>query len=106
MAARETPPFASVYSATKAALTALSRSLHSELSPQGIHVTALTPGLVDTPGTSWAPENTRGSMVQASDVAEAVRFLLRTSARCFVPELPLTSVGAGMHELVDWNQYA
>ena len=103
MTATETPPYASVYSATKAALVALSRSLHAELSPDGIHITALTPGLVDTPGTSWAPAHTRDRMIPAEDVAAAVRFLLGQSPRCFVPVLPLVTAGAGMHELVDWR---
>lgn len=103
MTATETPPYASVYSATKAALVALSRSLHAELSPDGIHVTALTPGLVDTPGTSWVPEHTRDRMIPAEDVAAAVRFLLGQTSRCFVPVLPLVTAGAGMHELVDWR---
>lgn len=106
MTATETPPYASVYSATKAALVALSRSLHAELSSDGIHVTALTPGLVDTPGTSWAPEHTRDLMIPAEDVATAVRFLLGQSPRCFVPVLPLVTAGAGMYELVDWRAFA
>ncbi|MFJ2754445.1 SDR family oxidoreductase [Nocardioides sp. NPDC087217] len=103
MTATETPPYASVYSATKAALVALSRSLHAELSADGIHVTALAPGLVDTPGTSWAPKETHDRMIPAEDVAAAVRFLLGQSPRCFVPVLPLVTAGAGMHELVDWR---
>lgn len=103
MTATETPPYASVYSATKAALVALSSSLHAELSPDGIHVTALTPGLVDTPGTSWAPEQTRDRMIPAEDVAGAVRFLLGQTPRCFVPVLPLVAAGAGMHEMVNWR---
>lgn len=105
MTATETPPFASVYSATKAALVALSRSLHAELSPADIHVTALTPGLVDTPGTSWAPEQMRDRMIPATDVADAVRFLLCLSHKCFVPDLPLVTAGAGMHELMDWRAF-
>lgn len=106
MTAKETPPFASVYSATKAALVAFSRSAHAELSPDGIHVTALLPGFVDTPGTSWAPPANQPSMMQPNDIAEAIRFLLRTSARCFVPEIQLTNVGSGLHELVDWKSLA
>lgn len=106
MAAKETPPFTSVYSATKAALVAFSRSAHAELSPEGIHVTALLPGLVETPGASWASADNHSSMMQPSDVAEAVRFLLRTSPQCFVPEVQLTTAGSGLHELVDWKAIA
>ncbi|GGR44400.1 NAD(P)-dependent dehydrogenase (short-subunit alcohol dehydrogenase family) [Nocardioides luteus] len=105
MTATETPPYASVYSATKAALVAFSRSLHAELSSEGIHVTALAPGLVDTPGTGWAPDDVRDRMIPAEDVAAAVLFLLGRSPRCFVPALPLVTAGAGMHELVDWRSF-
>ena len=42
-------------------------------------------------------------MIQASDVAEAVRFVLRTSPRCCVPEILLTSAGPGLHALIDWD---
>jgi len=103
MTARETPPNAAAYAATKAALVALSSSAHKEFSAAGIHVTALLPGFVDTPGTSWADPAARDQMIQASDVAEAVRFVLRTSPRCFVPEIMLTSAGPGLHALIDWD---
>jgi short-subunit dehydrogenase len=103
MTARETPPNATAYAATKAALVALSNSAHKEFSGEGIHVTALLPGFVDTPGTSWADAAARDQMLLASDVAEAVRFLLRTSPRCFVPEIMLTSAGPGLYALVDWD---
>ena len=103
MTARETPPNAAAYAATKAALVALSSSAHKEFSGGGIHVTALLPGFVDTPGTGWADDTARDQMLLASDIAEAVRFLLRTSPRCFVPEIMLTSAGPGLHALVDWD---
>ena len=96
-------PNAAAYAATKAALVALSSSAHKEFSAAGIHVTALLPGFVDTPGTSWADPAARDQMIQASDVAEAVRFVLRTSPRCFVPEIMLTSAGPGLHALIDWD---
>jgi hypothetical protein len=38
-------------------------------------------------------------MLPDEDVAEAVRFLLRTSARCFVPTLPLATAGEDLHDL-------
>lgn len=107
LAARQTPPNVSVYAATKAAVVALSNSAHAELSRDGIQVTALLPGFVDTPGASWASGEAREVMVEASDVAESVRFLLRTSDRCFVPELMITTAGPGvLHSPVDWEALA
>ncbi len=107
LAARENPPNGSVYAATKAALVALSHSAHAELSRHGVQVTALMPGFVDTPGTAWADPAIRDQMIPASDVAEAVLFLLRTSSRCFVPEIMMTTAGPGvLHSPIDWDTAA
>jgi 3-oxoacyl-[acyl-carrier protein] reductase len=46
------PPNASVYSATKAAVDAVTRSLAKELAPRKIRVNAINPGMVETEGTS------------------------------------------------------
>lgn len=44
-------PGASVYSGTKGALDAITRSLAKELAAQGIRVNAINPGMVETEGT-------------------------------------------------------
>lgn len=76
------------YSATKAGVLVLSQSMHKELAASGIHVTALTPGYVDTPMTDWVKEQVpAGEMIRPEDIAEAVQFLLRLSPACIVPEL-------------------
>ena len=49
VASRWRTPATSVYSATKAALGALVRTLAAELAPQRIRVNAICPGLIETP---------------------------------------------------------
>jgi 3-oxoacyl-[acyl-carrier protein] reductase len=44
------PPNASVYSATKAAVDAVTRSLAKELGPRKVRVNAINPGMVETEG--------------------------------------------------------
>jgi len=49
--ARSAIPAASVYSATKAAVEGLTRSLSAELGPRKIRVNTVNPGMVETEGT-------------------------------------------------------
>ena len=42
-------PGTSIYSATKAAVRSLGRTLAAELSPRGIRVNVVSPGLIETP---------------------------------------------------------
>jgi NAD(P)-dependent dehydrogenase (short-subunit alcohol dehydrogenase family) len=82
------------YSATKAAVIALSQAAHMELSTEGIQVTAFAPGFVDTAMTDWAEDQvSRDKMIRPEDLAEAVRFLLRTSPACIVPEIQFIRPG-------------
>lgn len=54
VAATETPPSASVYSATKAAVDAITKSLSKELGPRNIRVNSINPGMVETEGVHAA----------------------------------------------------
>ena len=82
------------YSATKFGVVGLSQALHRELSEEGIQVTALCPGFVDTAMTEWVREGVpQEKMIQPSDIAEAVRYLLRTSPSCIVPEIQFIRPG-------------
>jgi NAD(P)-dependent dehydrogenase (short-subunit alcohol dehydrogenase family) len=84
------------YSATKAAVIGLSQAAHLELSGDGIQVTAFAPGFVDTAMTEWATgQVSREDMIRPEDLAEAVRFLLRTSPACIVPEIRFIRPGEG-----------
>jgi NAD(P)-dependent dehydrogenase (short-subunit alcohol dehydrogenase family) len=94
-------PWLSVYSATKAAVIGFSQSTQREVAEQGIQVTAFAPAFVDTPMTEFVKEQVKAEeMIQTEDLAEAVRFLLRTSPNCVVPEIvflrPSDSAGAGL----------
>ena len=81
------PPNASVYSATKAAVDAVTRSLAKELGPRKIRVNSINPGMVETEGVhaaGFADSEMRkqteattplGRIGQPDDIAPAVVFL-------------------------------
>jgi 3-oxoacyl-[acyl-carrier protein] reductase len=50
IAATSAPPTASVYSATKAAVNAVTRSLAQELGPRKIRINSINPGMIETEG--------------------------------------------------------
>ena len=81
-------PWLSVYSATKAAVIGFSQATQKEHAGQGIQVTALAPAFVDTPMTEFVKGQVAAeAMIRPEDIAEGVRFLLRTSPNCMVPEI-------------------
>lgn len=87
-------PWLSAYSATKHAVVGLSQAAHGELSESGVQVTAFCPGFVETPMTEWVREQVPADkMIRPEDIAEAVRFLLKTSPACFVPEVQFIRAG-------------
>jgi NAD(P)-dependent dehydrogenase (short-subunit alcohol dehydrogenase family) len=82
------------YSATKFGVVGLSQAMHKELAQDGIQVTALCPGFVATAMTDWVEgEVAKDQMIQPEDIAEAVRYLLRTSPNCIVPEIQFIRPG-------------
>ena len=82
------------YSATKFGVVGLSQALQKELTGEGVQVTALCPGFVATPMTTWIEGQVpKEEMIQPEDIAEAVRFLLRTSRNCLVPEIQFLRPG-------------
>jgi NAD(P)-dependent dehydrogenase (short-subunit alcohol dehydrogenase family) len=87
----------SVYAATKSAVIGWTQSMNKELAGDGIKNVALCPGFVDTPMTDFIREQVPSEqMIQPSDIAEAVRFLLRTSAWCRVPEIVFERPGESL----------
>jgi NAD(P)-dependent dehydrogenase (short-subunit alcohol dehydrogenase family) len=88
IAGKSGQPWISIYSATKFAVVGLTQATQKEVGGEGIQATALCPGLVDTPMTEWARDNVeQQDMIRPEDIAEGVRFLLRTSPNCAVPEI-------------------
>lgn len=87
----------SVYAATKAAVINFSQGTQKELGDAGVQCTALAPAFVDTPMTEFAKGQVAAEkMIQPEDLAEAVRFLLRTSRYCLVPEIVFTRPGESL----------
>jgi NAD(P)-dependent dehydrogenase (short-subunit alcohol dehydrogenase family) len=81
-------PWLSVYSATKAAVIGWTQAMNKELNAEGIKSVALCPGFVDTAMTEFVREHvSQDEMIQPEDISESVRFLLRTSPNCVVPEI-------------------
>jgi NAD(P)-dependent dehydrogenase (short-subunit alcohol dehydrogenase family) len=89
-------PLLGVYSATKHGVVGFTEAMNKELADAGIKSTALCPAFVDTPmmehveGAAPAEE-----LITTADVAESVRFLIRTSPGCVVPEIQFTAPGGG-----------
>ena len=94
MAGKAGQGWLSIYSATKAGVIGFSQATQSELGDAGIQVTALCPGFVDTPMTDFVKGQVEAeAMIRPEDIAESVRFLLRTSANCVVPEIQFIRPG-------------
>ncbi len=86
----------SVYSATKHGVVGFTQAMNKELAAAGIKNTALCPGFVDTPMTDFIKEHVPAeTMIQQADIAEAVRYLLKTSPGCVVPEIRFEQPGGG-----------
>ena len=82
------------YSATKFGVVGFTQALHEEHARDGIQATALCPGFVDTPMTDWLEGKDR--LIRPEDIAECIRFLLRTSPACMVPEVQLIRPGGAL----------
>lgn len=98
-------PGASVYSATKAAVDAITRSLAAELGPKKIRVNSVNPGMVETEGVHAAgfsesdfrkqieATTPLGRIGQPGDIAPAVVFLASNDAAWLTGESHFISGG-------------
>ena len=99
------PPNASVYSATKAAVDAVTRSLAKELGPRKIRVNAINPGMVETEGVRSAgigesdmrrqieASTPLGRIGQPQDIAGAAVFLASSDSAWMTGETLYISGG-------------
>jgi 3-oxoacyl-[acyl-carrier protein] reductase len=77
------------YSASKFGLIGFTQSLYEEVREQGIKVSVILPGFVDTPLIPPNRQLDRRKMIQADDVAQAVNYILTSPATCCPVEITL-----------------
>ena len=88
IAGKSPQPWLSVYSATKAAVAAYSVAMNKELAKHGVKSVAFAPGFVDTDMTDYVKDRVPAEeMLRPSDISEALRFVLRVSPACLIPEI-------------------
>jgi 3-oxoacyl-[acyl-carrier protein] reductase len=104
-ASMSAPPTASVYSATKAAVDTITKSLAKELGPRNIRVNVINPGMVETEGLHTAgfvgsefqkmfeSRSPLGRIGQPDDIAPAVVFLASPDAGWITGETLVVSGG-------------
>jgi len=84
----------SVYSATKHGVVGFTEAMNKELGGDGIKSTALCPAFVDTPMTDFVKEHVAAdTMIRPEDVAESVRYMLKLSPACVIPEIMFVRPG-------------
>jgi NAD(P)-dependent dehydrogenase (short-subunit alcohol dehydrogenase family) len=86
------PQKQSAYNTSKAAVTALTKSLAVEWGPRGVRINAISPGYIDTPlnylkadmHDTWKQGIVSGRFGEPDEVASAVAFLLSDESRYFL----------------------
>lgn len=99
------PATGTIYTATKAAVDAISRSLGKELGPRGIRVNSLSPGMVETEGAHSAgfmgsdmermvvAQTPLGRVGQPDDIATVAAFLASEDAKWITGQVLQVSGG-------------
>jgi NAD(P)-dependent dehydrogenase (short-subunit alcohol dehydrogenase family) len=76
-----------VYSATKHGMVGFTQAMNEELRDAGVKSCALCPGYVDTELAEYVHDRIPPEeMIRVEDVAESVRYLLKLSPHCVIPE--------------------
>jgi short-subunit dehydrogenase len=90
-------PWLSVYSATKAGVVGYTQAMNKELNAEGVKSVAFCPGFVDTDMSDFIKESVDAAeMMRPEDIAEGVRFMLRLSPACIVPEIVFQRPGESL----------
>jgi NAD(P)-dependent dehydrogenase (short-subunit alcohol dehydrogenase family) len=90
-------PWLSVYSATKAGVVGYTQAMNKEMNSEGVKSVAFCPGFVDTDMSDFIKESVDASeMMRPEDIAEGVRFMLRLSPACIVPEIVFQRPGESL----------
>ncbi len=97
------------YSASKAGIIGLTKGLAADLSPHGIRVNCIAPGVIDTglgaPGTGWTRAELErygqrdvalGRYGQPEDIADVIVFLLSEASRFMTGEVLVVDGGASL----------
>ncbi len=92
VAGKSAQPWLSVYSATKAAVVSYTQAMNKEFGSAGVKSVAFCPAFVDTDMAAFANLPSE-EMLPTSDIAEGLRFLLRVSPVCVVPEIVFERAG-------------
>ena len=108
---QKTTPSMAAYAAAKSALNALTRTLANDLGRRGVRVNAVSPGLPRTEATRdlWGSDGGaaagRRMLLEATDVAAAVAFLLSDEASSITGVL--LDVDAGNHvDTGSWSPFS
>jgi short-subunit dehydrogenase len=95
IAGKSGQPWLSVYAATKAAVISYTQGMNAELSGDGVKSVAFCPGFVDTDMTDFVKGQVAAEdMIRPEDIGLALKFLLRVSPNCLVPEIIFERAGA------------
>ncbi|MBO0698288.1 MAG: SDR family oxidoreductase, partial [Zavarzinella sp.] len=101
------PPMTAVYSGTKAAVDAITKSLAKELGPKKVRVNSVNPGMVETEGAhalglpesdfrrQYESQAPLGRIGQPADIAPTVAFLASDDAGWVTGETWHVSGGFG-----------
>ena len=105
VATSQTPPSAAVYTATKAAVEAVTRTLAKELGPRNIRVNSINPGMIETEGVHAAgfvgsdfqkmveAQAPLGRMGQPDDISPTAVYLASSDSKYMTGEKLLVAGG-------------